>query len=215
MVDIGGAGRVTTKVVSGRCPWAGELPIYVEYHDVEWGVPIHDDPGLFELLTLEGAQAGLSWITILRKREGYRHAFARFDPQRVAGFDAKRVERLLQDPGIVRHRGKIESTINNARRILALWDAGKSLDETLWAFVGHQPVQNRWRTLAEVPASTPSSLAMSKALKKLGFRFAGETTCYAFMQAAGLVNDHLVSCPRHSQCKSLAIPAAAGAHKKA
>ena len=187
-----------------RCPWAGELPIYVEYHDVEWGVPIHDDSRLFEMLTLEGAQAGLSWLTILRKREGYRKAFARFDPQRVAGFDARRVVQLLGNAEIVRHRGKIESTIHNARRILALWDSGKSLDETLWGFVDFTPLQNRWRDLGEVPTSTPVSLAMSKALKKLGFRFAGETTCYAFMQAAGLVNDHLVSCPRHAQCRSLA-----------
>jgi DNA-3-methyladenine glycosylase I len=187
-----------------RCPWAGELPIYIDYHDVEWGVPVHDDSRLFEMLTLEGAQAGLSWLTILRKRDGYRKAFARFDPQRVAGFDARRVEQLLDNPDIVRHRGKIESTIHNARRVLALWDSGKSLDETLWAFVNFKPVQNRWRAAGEVPASTPVSLAMSKALKKLGFRFAGETTCYAFMQATGLVNDHLVSCPRHAECRSLA-----------
>lgn len=187
-----------------RCPWAGELPIYVEYHDREWGVPIHDDAQLFELLTLEGAQAGLSWLTILRKREGYRKAFARFDPQRVAGFDARRVEQLLTNPDIVRHRGKIESTINNARRILALWDSGKSLDAILWSFVDFKPVQNRWRELSEVPARTPASVAMSKGLKKLGFRFAGETTCYAFMQAAGLVNDHLVSCPRHAVCRAQA-----------
>ena len=182
-----------------RCPWAGSDPLYVAYHDTEWGRPEHDERRLFELLTLEGAQAGLSWITILRKRGGYRRAFAGFDPQRVAGFDADRVERLLSDPGIVRHRGKIESTINNARRILALWDSGRTLNELVWSLVDGQPVVNAWSALTQVPASTPVSQALSRTLKKGGFRFVGATTCYAFMQAAGLVNDHLVSCPaRHA-----------------
>lgn len=178
-----------------RCGWAGTDPLNIAYHDGEWGRPVHDDQQLFEMLTLEGAQAGLSWLTILRKREGYRKAFSGFDPQRVAGFDGERIERLLQDPDIVRHRGKIEATVGNARRILALWEAGRTLDGFLWDFVDGEPVLNQWTSLSQVPASTPVSRAMSRALKKAGFRFVGETTCYAFMQAAGLVNDHLVDCP--------------------
>jgi len=187
---------------SQRCDWAGTDALNVAYHDTEWGTPLHDDSRLFELLTLEGAQAGLSWLTILRKREGYRKAFAGFDPQRVAGFDHQRIEQLVLNPAIVRHRGKIESTINNARRVVALWESGRTLDETVWSFVDGTPLQNRWKSMSELPAYTPASLAMSKALKKAGFRFVGETTCYAFMQAAGLVNDHLVSCPRHAACRS-------------
>lgn len=185
-----------------RCDWAGTDSLNVAYHDTEWGTPIHDDPRLFEMLTLEGAQAGLSWLTILRKREGYRNAFVGFDPQRVAGFDHQRIERLVLNPAIVRHRGKIESTVNNARRVLALWESGKTLNEIVWSFVDGTPRQNRWQSMAELPSSTPASLAMSKSLKKLGFRFVGATTCYAFMQAAGLVNDHLLSCPRHEWCRS-------------
>lgn len=191
-----------------RCAWAGEDPLNVTYHDQEWGVPVHDDHRLFEMLTLEGAQAGLSWLTILRKREGYRQSFVRFDPQRVAGFDQKRIEQLMGNPGIVRHRGKIESTINNARRILALWESGQTLDKTVWDFVGGVPVQNSWRELSELPSSTPASKAMSKALKKIGFRFVGETTCYAFMQATGMVNDHVLTCPRHKACKVQTQPSA-------
>lgn len=178
-----------------RCGWAGTDPLNIAYHDAEWGRPVHDENRLFELLTLEGAQAGLSWLTILRKRSGYRQAFAEFDPQRVAGFDSDRVERLLQNPGIVRHRGKIESTIANARRILALWEQGRTLDEFVWRFVDGRPRVNEWTRMSQVPASTPVSKALSQALRKAGFRFVGETTCYAFMQAAGLVNDHLVFCP--------------------
>ena len=185
-----------------RCAWAGTDPLNAAYHDMEWGVPVHDDHHLFELLTLEGAQAGLSWLTILRKREGYRSAFAGFDPQRVAGFDRQQIEQLMGNPGIVRHRGKIESTINNARRILALWESGRTLSETAWKFVDGTAVQNSWWTLSELPANTPASRAMSKALKKCGFRFVGETTCYAFMQATGMVNDHLLSCPRHAACQA-------------
>lgn len=187
-----------------RCNWAGADPLNIAYHDTEWGAPIHDDSRLFEMLTLEGAQAGLSWLTILRKRDGYRQAFAGFDPQRVAGFDHQRVEQLVLNSAIVRHRGKIESTINNARRILALWEMGKTLDNTVWSLVGGKPLQNRWHTTAELPSRTNASLALSKNLKSLGFRFVGETTCYAFMQAAGLVNDHLLSCPQHERCQSLA-----------
>jgi len=186
-----------------RCGWAGTDPANISYHDSEWGVPVHDDALLFELLTLEGAQSGLSWLTILRKREGYRSAFAGFDPQRVAGFDRRRVDLLVSNPGIVRHRGKIEATINNARRILALWESGQTLDGLIWSFVDGKPVQNQWGVMSEIPASTGASLEMSSALKKLGFRFVGATTCYAFMQAGGLVNDHLVSCPEHRKCREL------------
>jgi DNA-3-methyladenine glycosylase I len=190
-----------------RCAWAGTDPLNVAYHDSEWGVPIHDDARLFEMLTLEGAQSGLSWLTILRKRAGYREAFAGFDPQRVAGFDHRRIERLVANPAIVRHRGKIEATVNNARRMLALWSSGRTLNDVVWSFVDGKPLQNRWRSMSELPASTDASLAMSKALKKLGFRFVGATTCYAFMQAAGLVNDHLVSCPQYSKCRSISTSA--------
>ena len=189
---------------TARCSWAGTDPLNIAYHDLEWGSPVHDDSRLFELITLEGAQAGLSWLTILRKREGYRKAFAGFDPQRVAGFDSQRIDQLLLNPAIVRHRGKIESTINNARRVLALWESGRSLDDTVWSFVDGQARQNRWTSMSELPSSTPASSALSKALKKLGFRFVGDTTCYAFMQAAGLVNDHLLSCPQHALCQSTA-----------
>ena len=187
---------------TNRCGWAGTDPLNIAYHDLEWGSPVHDDSRLFELVTLEGAQAGLSWLTILRKREGYRKAFVGFDPQRVAGFDSQRIDQLVLNPAIVRHRGKIESTVNNARRVLALWESGRSLDDTVWSFVDGQAKQNRWKSMSELPSSTPASVALSKALKKLGFRFVGDTTCYAFMQAAGLVNDHLLSCPRHALCQS-------------
>jgi len=189
--------------IAGRCGWAGADPLNVAYHDLEWGKPVHDDSRLFELITLEGAQAGLSWLTILRKREGYRKAFAGFDPQRVAGFDSQRIDQLVLNPAIVRHRGKIESTVNNARRVLALWESGRSLDETVWSFVEGEPKQNRWKSMSELPSSTPESMALSKALKKLGFRFVGETTCYAFMQAAGLVNDHLIGCPQYDLCQTV------------
>ena len=180
-----------------RCEWAGTDPLNIAYHDNEWGIPVRNENRLFEALTLEGAQAGLSWITILRKREGYRRAFAEFDPQRVAGFDALTIDRLVADPGIVRHRGKIESTISNARRILALWEQGASLEVLVWGVVGNEPVVNHWKRLTELPASTNESELLSKRLKKLGFRFVGPTTCYAFMQAAGLVNDHVTGCFRH------------------
>jgi DNA-3-methyladenine glycosylase I len=186
-----------------RCGWAGSDPLNMKYHDEEWGVPEHKENRLFEMITLEGAQAGLSWLTILRKREGYRKAFADFDPQRVAGFDEKTVESLVLDAGIVRHRGKIESTINNARRILGLWEQGLSLEQLAWDCVDGKPKINHWKTLSEIPGSTPESVALSKRLKKLGFGFVGPTTCYAFMQAAGLVNDHEISCIRHKECQGL------------
>jgi DNA-3-methyladenine glycosylase I len=179
-----------------RCGWVPEGdPAYVAYHDEEWGVPSHDDRHLFEMLTLEGAQAGLSWSTILRKREGYRRAFANFDAKQVARFSQKDIERLLADPGIVRNRLKVESAVNNAQRVLEL----ESLDEYLWGFVGGSPIVNRWRNLGDIPAETAESRAMSKDLKKRGFRFVGPTVCYAFMQATGLVNDHVVGCYRFAE----------------
>ena len=186
-----------------RCAWAGNDPLNREYHDQEWGMPVHDEHHLFEMITLEGAQAGLSWLTILRKREGYRKAFAGFDPQRVAGFDDKTVETLILDASIVRHRGKIMATINNARRILALWEQGHSLSELVWESVDGKPRLNRWQSLSEIPATSKESELLSKKLKKLGFGFVGPTTCYAFMQAAGLVNDHEASCFRYKDCQEI------------
>jgi DNA-3-methyladenine glycosylase I len=170
-------------------------PAYVAYHDEEWGVPSHDERHLFEMLTLEGAQAGLSWSTILRKREGYRAAFANFDAEKVARFAKRDVERLLADPGIVRNRLKVESTVNNAKRVLELG----SLSDYLWGFVDGSPMVNRSRSLGDIPAETAESRAMSKDMKKRGFRFVGPTVCYAFMQATGLVNDHVVSCYRFAE----------------
>ena len=168
------------------------------YHDEEWGVPSHDDRHLFEMLTLEGAQAGLSWSTILRKREGYRAAFAGFDPHVVAGFEAKDVERLLSDPGIVRNRLKVESTVNNAARILEVQEELGSFDAYLWGLVDNKPIVNRWRTLSELPAETELSHAISKDMKRRGFRFVGPTAIYAFMQTVGMVDDHTVDCFRYS-----------------
>jgi DNA-3-methyladenine glycosylase I len=179
-----------------RCEWVPEAdPDYVAYHDEEWGLPSRDERHLFEMLTLEGAQAGLSWSTILRKRGGYRKAFANFDAATVARFTGKDVERLLADPGIVRNRLKVESAVNNAQRILELDD----LAEYLWSFVDGEPKVNRLRKLSDIPAETPESKAMSKDLKKRGFRFVGPTVCYAFMQACGLVNDHTVDCFRYGE----------------
>ena len=183
-----------------RCDWAplGD-PAYLAYHDEEWGVPSHDDRHLFEMLVLEGAQAGLSWSTILKKREGYRRAFAGFDPSKVARFDERKVARLLQDPGIVRNRLKVESAIANARATLEVRRSEGSLDAYLWSFVGGAPARNRWKALGEIPPETSESKAMSKDLKRRGFRFVGPTVCYAFMQAVGLVNDHVVGCFRYRQ----------------
>ncbi|MGZ5300134.1 MAG: DNA-3-methyladenine glycosylase I [Actinomycetota bacterium] len=183
-----------------RCGWAPlEDPAYLAYHDEEWGVPLHDDSRLFEMLTLEGAQAGLSWSTILHKREGYRKAFAAFDPAEVAQFDARKVERLMQDPSIVRNRLKIESTVANARATLAVRKEAGSLDTYLWSLVGGVPIVNRWRRLADIPAETAVSREMSKDLKRRGFRFAGPTVCYAFMQATGMVNGHVADCFRFKE----------------
>jgi DNA-3-methyladenine glycosylase I len=181
-----------------RCGWVTSDPIYLAYHDEEWGVPVHDDRRLFEMLILEGAQAGLSWITILKRREGYRRAFHGFDPQRIARYKEKDVARLLADPGIIRNRAKVEATIKNARASLDLIEDAGSLDHFLWQFVGGKPKVNRWRTLKEIPAETSESKAMSKELRRRGFGFVGPTICYAFMQAVGMVDDHIVSCFRRS-----------------
>jgi DNA-3-methyladenine glycosylase I len=181
---------------SGRCPWADSSDQMRAYHDTEWGVPLHDDSSLFERITLEGAQAGLSWSLILAKRDGYRRAFAAFDIPSVARFDATDEARLLSDPSIVRNRLKIASTLTNARLIQSLHDSGQTLSDILWSFVDGSTLHNSWSTLSALPASTPASKAMSTHLRRLGFRFLGPTTCYATMQAAGLVNDHLLTCPR-------------------
>lgn len=182
-----------------RCGWCGNDPLYVAYHDTEWGVPVHDDRRLFEFLMLEGAQAGLSWITILKKREAYRRAFAAFDAEKVARYGQRQVERLLADPGIVRNRLKIASAINNARHFLEVQETFGSFDAYLWRFVDGRPIINRWKTLGQVPASTKESDTLSRDLKARGFKFVGPTICYAHMQATGMVNDHLVGCFRHSE----------------
>ena len=179
-----------------RCPWADGSEIYIDYHDREWGVPVHDDRVFFEFLILEGAQAGLSWSTILNKRDGYRAAFAGFDPARVATFKSRDVARLMKNPGIVRNRLKIESAITNAKAFLEVQREFGSFDRYVWTFVGGKPLQNRRRTLKTVPARTSRSDALSKDLQRRGFRFVGTTIVYAFMQATGLVNDHLFACPR-------------------
>lgn len=180
-----------------RCPWCGDDPLYVAYHDNEWGVPCHDDQRLFEFLILEGAQAGLAWITILRKREAYRNAFADFDPELVARYRDDDVARLLADPGIVRNRLKVAAAIANAQAFLAVQRQFGSFDAYLWRFVAGRPVLNQWRTMAEVPAETEISRGLSRDLKSRGFKFVGATICYALMQAIGMVDDHLVSCHRH------------------
>ena len=183
-----------------RCDWVpDEDPTFVAYHDFEWGVPSHDERHLFEMLTLEGAQAGLSWATILRKRDGYRRAFGDFDAARVARFDRRRIERLLRDPGIVRNRLKVESTVNNAGRVLTVRKDLGSLAEYLWQFVDGTPIVGKWRSISEIPAETAESKAMSKDLKRRGFRFVGPTVCYAFMQAVGMVNDHTTTCFRYQE----------------
>lgn len=183
-----------------RCEWTQPNdPLYVSYHDKEWGVPSHDDRHLFEMLVLEGAQAGLSWSTILRKREGYRAAFADFDVARVARFTPARVERLIQDTSIVRNRSKIESVVNNAKRVLEVRKEFGTLDAYLWSFVGGTPIVGRWKRVNELPTETDVSRLMSKDLKRRGFRFVGPTVCYAYMQAVGMANDHLVTCFRYRQ----------------
>ena len=182
-----------------RCGWAGDDPLMVEYHDRDWGVPLHDDRRLFELLTLEGAQAGLSWRTVLVRRDGYRRAFHDFDVRRVAEMTADDVERLLHDTSIIRHRGKVESTISNAQAVLEIQREAGSLDALLWSFVGGAPRRNEFRALTDLPAQTEASKMMSTELKRRGLRFVGPTICYAFMQAAGLVNDHTIDCFRRDE----------------
>ena len=188
-----------------RCTWAeGGNELYIQYHDREWGVPVHEDRKQFEFLILEGAQAGLSWSTVLNKREGYRKAFARFDPVKVARFSEKKIETLIQDPSIIRNRLKITSAVSNARAFLAIQKEYGSFDTYIWDFVGGKPLQNRWNAMADVPATSPESEALSKDLKQRGLKFVGSTIMYAHLQAAGLVNDHLVSCFRYRECAALA-----------
>ena len=188
-----------------RCAWSGTDPLYMEYHDREWGVPLHDDRKLFEMLTLEGMQAGLSWITILKKREAFREAFDRFDPARVARYDGRKIRELLQNPGIIRNRLKILAAVQNAK---AFWEVAEEFgdfDRYIWKFVRGKPIQNRWAGLKEIPARTEESEAMSRDLKKRGFKFVGSTICYAFMQAVGMVNDHLPYCFRHPEIRRAAV----------
>jgi DNA-3-methyladenine glycosylase I len=189
--------------MSKRCPWCTDDPLYIAYHDEEWGVPLHDETRLFEMLILEGAQAGLSWLTILRKREGYRRAYEGFRPEVVARFGAKKVAALLADASIVRNRAKIAASIGNAKATLQVQKEFGSLDKFLWSFVGGKPIQNRLQRLGEGATHAPESDAMSKALLARGYKFVGTTICYAFMQATGMVNDHLVSCPRHAPVRKM------------
>lgn len=187
------------NVGPARCAWCGQDPLYVHYHDSEWGVPVRDERELFERLILEGAQAGLAWITILRKRDGYRRAFDGFDAERIAHYGEAERARLMADAGIVRNRLKIDATIGNARALLAMHERGESLADLLWDAVDGQPMVNHWRRMAECPASTPLSDALSKELARKGFRFVGSTIVYAWMQSVGVVNDHLVDCFRHRE----------------
>ena len=182
-----------------RCDWCGNDPLYMKYHDEEWGVPLHDDQTLFEFVLLDGAQAGLSWITILRKRENYRRALDGFDAQKIARYGDAKIAELMADAGIIRNRQKINSAIKNAKAYLSVQEKFGSFDAYLWQFVGGKTIQNTWRTMAEIPAFTAESEAMSKDMKRRGFSFVGPTICYAFMQSSGLVNDHIVSCFRYSE----------------
>ncbi len=188
-----------------RCQWCGTDPLYVSYHDEEWGVPVRDDRTQFEFLILEGAQAGLSWSTILKKREGYRRNFADFDPEKVARFTEKRLAKILLDPGIVRNRLKVQAAVTNARAFLQVQEEFDGFGNYIWRFVDGRSKQNRWRTMADLPATTAESDALSKDLKSRGFKFVGSTIIYAHMQATGLVNDHVVSCFRHRECGKLAV----------
>ncbi len=198
-----------------RCAWCGDDPLYVSYHDDEWGVPVHDDTRLFEFLVLEGAQAGLSWLTILRKRENYRRAFGGFDVGRIARYGQWDIDRLLQDPGIVRNRLKIEAAIRNARGVLAIQEEGGTLDAFLWRYVDGVPVQNAWTSMAELPAETKVSGQMSKDLRRRGFNFVGPSICYSLMQAVGMVNDHLVDCFRHQELAGGNGPRRGGGRRRA
>jgi DNA-3-methyladenine glycosylase I len=194
---------VSRKPAAGRCPWPGTDPLYVAYHDDEWGVPERDDRALYEKLVLDGFQAGLSWITILRKREAFRRAFDSFAPEKIARYSKKKVEALMQDAGIVRNRMKIEGAVASARAWLEIMEKGAGFSPFLWEFVGGKPIVNRYKTMSEIPAETEISRIISKELKARGFKFCGPTIIYAFMQATGMVNDHLTSCPRHAACVKL------------
>jgi DNA-3-methyladenine glycosylase I len=191
---------MTTEIK--RCEWAGSDPLYIKYHDKEWGIPVYNDRKLFEMLILEGAQAGLSWITVLKKRPHYRKVFDRFDPLKIAQYDKRKVNILLKDPGIIRNRLKVESTILNAQRYLEIKAEHGRFSDFLWQFVDGQPIQNHWQSMQQLPATTKASDAMSKELKRLGFKFVGSTICYAFMQAVGMVNDHTTDCFCHAVVKS-------------
>jgi len=191
--------------MSQRCGWCTADPLYLRYHDEEWGVPVHDDQRLFEMLVLEGAQAGLSWLTILKKRENYRKAFDRFGPAVVARYDDGKVDALLADPGIVRNRKKIEAAIRNARCVLRIQEEWGSFDKFIWSFVDGEPIQNIWASLTEVPSRSPASDRMAAELKRRGFQFVGTTICHAFMQAVGMVNDHEISCFRHRQIREIPV----------
>jgi DNA-3-methyladenine glycosylase I len=190
---------VTLPQKVSRCTWAGDDPLMLRYHDEEWGVPVHDDRRLFEFIVLEGAQAGLNWMTVLRRREAYRAAFADFDPIKIARFDRRKLESLMRNDAIIRNRRKIEGAIKNARAYLSLRENGTTLSNFMWEFVDGKPIVNRRTNISQIPASTPESDAMSKAMKKAGFTFFGTTICYAHMQAAGMVNDHLVTCFRYRE----------------
>ena len=185
-----------------RCSWVTKDPIYVKYHDTEWGVPLHDDKKLFEMLILEGAQAGLNWLTILKRRETYRAAYNGFDPVKIAKWNSKKINRLLKDPRIIRNKLKIEAAIVNARAYLKVVNEFKSFDEFIWSFVGGRPIQNSWQESGQIPTATPESDRMSKELKRRGFKFVGSTICYAFMQAVGMVNDHVTDCFRYEPIKN-------------
>jgi len=186
-----------------RCDWCGAEPIYVDYHDKEWGVPVHDDRLHFEMIILDGAQAGLSWITILKRRDGYRKAFDNFDVNKVSRYTDKKIEKLLLDPGIIRNRLKVNSAVKNAKTFLKIQKEFGSFDEYIWQFVNKKTIQNKWKQMSDLPAKTAESDAMSKDLKKRGFSFVGSTICYAYMQAAGMVNDHVVYCHRHKELSDL------------
>jgi DNA-3-methyladenine glycosylase I len=193
-----------------RCEWANSDPLLVEYHDREWGVPQHDDQVLLEYLILDGAQAGLSWLTILRKREGYRRAFDDYDVRKIAQYDEAKIAQLLQDPGIIRNRQKVNSAVTNAQAFIKVQEQFGSFEAYLWGFVGHQTQQNSWKAQSEIPAKTPEAEALSKDLLRRGFKFVGPTICYAFMQAAGMVNDHVVHCFRYDQMSQTTPPGSQG-----
>ena len=185
--------------MKNRCPWAGNDPIYIKYHDKEWGIPLHNDRKLFEFLLLDGFQAGLSWITILKKRTNYRLAFDNFNARKIAAYDTRKVEQLLQNKGIIRNRLKIEAAVTNAKAFLSIRDEFSSFGDYIWQFTEGKTLKNAWKSISEIPAWTDESIAMSKDLKQRGFKFVGPTICYAFMQAAGMVNDHLIDCFRYHE----------------